>query len=180
MKIYKLCFDVDNFESLRLCESSTVDFFQQFDGTKLGNTWSTIEVERMEPDKKLKLGDAPGFVLPVFTRKATDILLPLIKDDIEVLPIRLGNISLYGINVLTVLDAIDYAKSDYVKFSDGKRILAFKKYAFRVDAVAGKHIFKIKDERRRYAFVSEEFVDAVNNNGLEGFRLEEVWDSTVI
>jgi len=83
-----------------------------------------------------------------------------------------------GINVLTALDAIDYAKSDYVKFSDGKRILAFKKYAFRVDAVAGKHIFKIKDERRRYAFVSEEFVDAVNNNGLEGFRLEEVWDST--
>lgn len=36
----------------------------------------------------------------------------------------------YGINVISVLDAVDYNKSVYKTFRDGKRIMAFKEYVF--------------------------------------------------
>lgn len=82
-----------------------------------------------------------------------------------------------GINVINVLDAIDYEKADYKTFRDGKRIMAFRKYAFLSSVVLNMPIFKIVDEKTRYAFVSSEFKKLVEDNGLIGFKFELVWDS---
>lgn len=51
MKIYKLSFDVDNFENIEVCQNVSADFYQMFDGTSLKKTWEMIEVKRMEPEK---------------------------------------------------------------------------------------------------------------------------------
>ena len=75
------------------------------------------------------------------------------------------------------MDAIDYEKSVYKTFRDGKRILAFKKYAFIPEVVMNTPIFKISDEKTRYAFVSDEFKQIVENNNLKGFKFVLVWDS---
>lgn len=83
----------------------------------------------------------------------------------------------FGINVIAVLDALDYGKSEYLTFSDGKRIMAFSKYVFLEDVVADASIFKLKDDRSGYSFVSEKFKQIVEENKLSGFKLELVWDS---
>lgn len=130
----------------------------------------------MEPEKGLKLGDAPGFLIPVFSRRALNILNPLIADAIDVLDLICDEGEFYGINVTRVINAIDYSKSEYVTFSDGIRIMAFQKYVFRTDMdLNTHHIFKIVDEPTRWSFVSDQFKTLVENYDLLGFRFKKVW-----
>ena len=175
MKIFKLNFDVDNFEILEVCEPVDIEFYRMFDGTSLKSGWKKLKVRRMEPEKQLELGDAPGFVTPIFNEKALKILSPLIDDQVEYLPLDLDGIEYYAVNVLAVVDAVDYEKSKIVKFSSG-RIMCFEEYSFIRDKIQGINIFKIPDEREGDAFVSETFKNAVEDNQLRGFKLECVWE----
>lgn len=131
----------------------------------------------MEPEKNLELGDAPGFIFPVFSKRALDCLSGLINKDVEVLPLVFDEQEFFGINVITVLDAIDYENSIYRTYCDGKRIMTFKKYAFISSVIKDVPIFKIKDEKTRYAFVSEDFKNKVEENNLLGFQFELVWNN---
>lgn len=109
MKIWQLVFDVDNYDNLLPAEGCSVEELQSYDGRAHIEEWEPIKVERMYPEKRLELGDAPGFsYFPVFSNKALDVLLPLIRDHVEVLPLDFAEKPLFGINVTTVLDAIDY------------------------------------------------------------------------
>lgn len=60
---------------------------------------------------------------------------------------------------------------------DGKRIMTFKKYAFLPDVIENVSIFKISNEKTRYAFVSDEFKQTVEKNNLSGFQFKLVWNS---
>ena len=177
MKIWKLDFKVDEYENLIPTKNFTVEEIQSFDGRRHLEQWEPLKVERMEPEKNLELGDAPGFTIPVFSKRAIECLLSLINENIELLPLDFEEKEFYGINVTTVLDAIDYEKSVYKTFRDGKRIMSFKKYVFKSDKIKDVPIFKIIDEPTRWAFVSDKFKQTVEENNLEGFDFELVWDS---
>ena len=177
MKIYKLNFDVNQYENLMPVIPFDFKTIQSFDGRKHLKSWKRLAVSRMEPEKGLPLGDAPGFTIPVFSAKALDCLLPLIKDFVEVLPLEFEE-EYYGINVTTVLNCIDYIKASFKTFHDGKKIMLFERYAF-TNAIDGYPIFKIVDEKTRSAFVNEDFKKCVENNGLQGFKLKSVWDSSL-
>lgn len=178
MKIWKLFFEVDKFDNLMPEVPFSVEELHSFDGREQKEKWKPIKVKRMYPQKKLQLGDAPGFDFPVFSRRAVDVLRPLIQDSIEKLELISQDGEYYGINVITVLDVIDYQKSKYKTFSDGKRIMAFEKYCFKENNdIKRYNIFKIVDEPRRSAFVSDKFKQAVEQSGLLGFKFVLVWDS---
>ena len=53
----------------------------------------------------------------------------------------------------------------------------FKKYFFKVDKIKNYNIFKIKDLRRGYVFVSDSFYQSVIDNNLRGFKLEQVFEN---
>lgn len=177
MRIWQLNFELDEYDNLVPLQKFTVEEIQSFDGRRHSDNWKPIQVMRMEPEKKLELSDAPGFIIPVFSKKALECLHPLIKNEVEVLPLNFEEREYFGINVIRVLDAIDYEKSIYKTFRDGKRIMAFKKYFFIPDKIKNVSIFKIKDEKTRYAFVSDEFKTIVEINKLTGFKFKLVWDS---
>lgn len=177
MKVYRLDFDVDNYKSIQLCEKVDADYYQMFDGSSLKDCWIIPNVKVYEEDEGLLEGDAPGFNIPVLNKKALNVLYPLIKNSIELLPLRMNEELLYGINVITVLDAMNYDLSDYITFKDGKRIMCFKKYCFIDDIVRNHDIFKIIDLRRGFVFVSERFYKYVLDNELKGFKMELVYDS---
>ena len=101
----------------------------------------------MEPEKGLELSDAPGFTIPVFSRRAWECLEPLISKNVEILPLDFNEKEYFGINVITVLDAIDYEKSIYKTYRDGKRIMAFEKYVFLPTVIEDVSMFKILDEK---------------------------------
>ena len=178
MKIWQLSFDVDNFDNFITEIGFAADEVQSFDGRSRVATWVPLKVKRMEPEKGLELGDAPGFIIPVFSKRALNILSPIISESSEALELITDAGEFYGVNVTAVLDVIDYSKSEYRTYSDGKRIMAFKKYAFLLNKELIKHnIFKISDEPNRRAFVSDRFKNMVEENGLTGFKFKLVWDS---
>ena len=178
MKIFRLDFDVNNYKSVQLCERVNAEFYQMFDGTRLWDKWETLKVKYYDDDKDLRYGDAPGFIIPAINKKALDALFPLIKNDVELLSFQLNDEKIYGINVLTIIDAIDYELSQYRTYRDGNRIMAFKKYVFRDEAIEKHNIFKIIDLPRGEIFVSEEFYKAILDNELEGFKLELVYTTS--
>lgn len=178
MKIWQLYFEVDKYDNLIPIEEFTADEIQSFDGRQKKDIWKPLHVKRMEPEKKLELSDAPGFTIPVFSRRALEILRPYIQNSIEELELQFSEKEYYGINVTAILNVIDYSKSKYRMYSDGKKIMAFQKYAFiSCEELINNNIFKIVDEPRRRAFVSDKFKKVVEENNLIGFKFKLVWDS---
>ena len=181
MRIWKLFSEVDKYENLIPVKKLTVDQRHAFDGRKLKPSWKPLAVKRMGSPGKLELSDSPGFTIPVFSEKAMKVLRPLISDSIEELELLFKEKEYVGVNVITVLDVIDYEKSVYKMFSDGNRIMYFEKYVFsETEELKKHHIFKIKDESVNKPFVSDEFKKVVEENGLTGFRFQLVWDSEVV
>lgn len=177
MKIWQLNFELDKYDNLIPTREFTVEEIQAFNGRSDLKPWKPIKVKRMEPEKGLELSDAPGFTFPVFSRRALNCLESLINKNVEILPLDFDEKEYLGINIITVLDAIDYENSIYKTYRDGKRIMAFKKYAFLPNVIKNVSIFKISDEKTRYAFVSDEFKQTVEINNLTGYKFKLVWDS---
>lgn len=177
MKIWQLNFELDEYDNLIPIKEFTVEEIQSFDGRSHLKNWKPIKVKRMEPEKELNLSDAPGFIFPVFSGKALRCLETLIYKNVEILPLDFNEKDYFGVNVITVLNAIDYDKSIYKTYRDGRRIMAFKKYVFLPEVIKDISIFKITDEKMRYAFVSDEFKQTVEKNNLLGFKFKLAWDS---
>lgn len=178
MKIWHLKFEVDQYDNLEPVEEFMFEKIHSFDGRKLKANWEPLPVRRMEPKKKLALSDAPGFIIPVFSKRALDILYPLIQNSAEDLKLLFSEGEYYAINVTKILNVVDYSKSIYKMYSDGSRIMQFQKYSFRIcDDLLKNDIFKIIDEPRRRPFVSDRFKQTVERNNLTGFKFQLVWDS---
>ena len=179
MKMWMLDFEVDEYDNLVTVHHMGLEEMRSYDGRRKKRGWQPLAVRRMEPEKGLALSNAPGFAshIPVFDDKALEVLLPLIKNEVEVLPLAFSERNFYAINITTVLDCIDYDKSQYRTYSDGKRIMVFERYSFKEKLIKNKSIFKIIDEPLRNPFVSDEFRDLVISSGLTGFEFKLVWDS---
>lgn len=177
MKLWKLWAEGDAFDNLVPVVPLTFDDYNSFDGSPRADIWKPLPVRRMEPEKELPLSDFPGFALPVFSKKAWDCLEPIIGGQVEVLPLVFEEGPYFAINVINVLNAIDYEKSVYQTFTSSLRIMMFTKYVFVKEKVKNHSIFLLSDERRRRPFVSDAFVTMVKSNNLTGFRFELVWDS---
>lgn len=176
MKIWILDCDVDNYENLTWKEELGIDYIQSFDGTEKIKNWNPMKVKRMY-DRKFS--NTPGLSphIPVFDEKAIGVLDDLLIGNAEILPLDCEEGSFYAINVINVIDCIDYEKSQYKTFRDGKRIMRFIKYVFTERKIEGVNLFKIKDEPLKRPFVSEEFRKRVVDNDLTGFKFELAWDS---
>ena len=178
MKIWKLDFELEEYENLIPKKSFTFEEIISFDGRKHLENWKPLSVKRMEPEKGLELGDAPGFTLmPVLSERAVNCLLPLIRENVEILSLGFDEGEYFGVNTITVLEALDYGKSEYRTFRDGKRIMVIEEYVFIAEKVKDVPIFKIVDEKERRGFVSDEFKRIVEENELKGFKFELAWDS---
>ena len=176
VKYYQLVFGDDNYCGLTAKDTLTYDFMQSFDGRNHSKSWLPLRVRKESSDKEKPLSDAPYFFVPVFSKKALECLYAIMADDVEVLPLEYDDGEYYAINVVSVIDVIDYEKSDFIKFNNSDKIMLFKSYAFCKDKIKDQNIFKIIDEPRRRAFVSEKFKQIVDENHLTGFNFEFICD----
>lgn len=176
MKVWILDCDVDNYENLTWKNEIDIDFIQSFNGTEKKKDWKPIQVKRMY-DRTFS--NTPGLSphIPVFDKKAIDVLSEFLIGNAGILPLACEEGDFYVINVVKVVDCIDYEASKYKTFRDGKRIMRFTKYAFDEKKVEGVHLFKIKDEPLKRPFVSDDFKERILDNNLTGFKFELAWDS---
>lgn len=178
MNIWKLGFEVDRYDNLTAEPEMGIEELQSFDGRSKKDQWIPRTFVKLEPEKKLPLSNAPGFLahIPIFDKKSVDLLNGYLKDAVEILPIQSKDGEFYIINVINVLDCIDYEKSMYRTFPNSDRIMAFQSYAFKEEMLQGVNIFKIKDEPRRSAFITDDFRNCVLENKLVGFKFQLVWN----
>ncbi|MGE6400327.1 imm11 family protein [Bacillus cereus] len=186
MKIWELKSELDNYESYQLLNLNT-DYTRYFEGkvdsaVEMSDSWGELFVECVEGDKQ---SDCPMFWgelgTPMISRKAKEILEPLICNNVEFLPVIHDVTSevYYLMNVLNTVDAINYNKAVFEKLSTGL-IIGFEKYAFFANRVEGQIIFKTFLNQRLHSstvLVSDEFRNTVLESNLKGFEFVEVWDS---
>ena len=186
MRIYRMEADLaeKNVTFLGLLDHES---FMKFDqelrrGLPVSDEFRFVELERdkSNPREKefmdcSKLWITSGIVL--FNQKAKDCLEGVFGDYVEFVPAKYQDDIYYIVNVLNVIDGLDYEKSGFKKTHDGKPY-AVNKFSFRPKIVKNIPIFKVFFWKNIYGsdiFVSQEVKDIVAANGLTGFSFEEVW-----
>ncbi len=178
MKIWLLQADANNYNNFTLVDGSgwkQLVGLESFAGKPMQRGWIPYQVKII---KERKAGDMQAFFggVSAVNQKTINTLDKFFNNNIEFLLLDYEKEPYYAINILEMLDCIDYERSLINRFSDGN-IMSFDKYAFVKEKVEKKHIFKIIDEPRKFPFVSDEFRQQVIDNGLTGFLFSEVWSS---
>lgn len=156
--------------------------FGKFNGTPMPVAeWKPWKITRAytTPGNLTKpLGDRAGIDFKsdpmVLSRRALNVLLPHIGSFGQALPLAFDDAEYFLFNITNVVDALDIEASETAYFKDGgfKRAL---RYAFKTDAVRDQWIFKIPQQPKGFAFVTDRFVELANNHGLTGFAFERLW-----
>lgn len=177
--VYSVPFDWSENEESADYVSTIVDHYFGT-GTRVGSDWQPNFFGII--NKKQKIGDVGSLSSDesiVISRKAADVLEPLIAKSVELLeyPTEIG--PYYLVNVLDVGDYLDRAKTDCDRILTNGLCSGINKYVFKKELLVGRHIFSIPD-MPGYRYVSGEFIEMCRKNNLQGIHLDEsvkVWDS---
>ena len=175
LKVWQLDFELDEYDNFIPVDKDDWDKLI-FDGSLREKNWTPVLIRKME---EKGLSDAPGLDtgIVVLNEKALNVLQDLIGEQVEILTLNYVEDNYYAINVISVLNCIDYDKSEFKRFKNSDRIMRFIKYYFKEDVIIGKNIFKISDEPKRKPFVSDLFKRRVEEYNLKGFKIKLVWTS---
>jgi hypothetical protein len=172
MTVYILKADANHFQGLVADSRTWREVFSHFDGQSLADSWVEPEVTVFEGDleKHLPAGDFPSLigVIPVFSEKAALALRDVLEGHGEVLPLSCDFANYYAFNVTRVIPALDEAASRFRRFSDGLTS-AILSYEFQSDVIRDVAIFKMPYVHKSLVYVTDPFVDRVQQVGLTGF-----------
>lgn len=116
--------------------------------------------------------------VPIFSERALQVLGSLLVNQAEPLPLLNPNKRMYAINVIEMVDALDYEHSDIEWIEGHPGVLNdVRKFVFKPEAFAGSIIFKIPEYKKLLVFVTDVFKEVVEANKLNGFSFELLWDS---
>jgi hypothetical protein len=185
MMIWKYTPDSDHFQSLSLVDHKEDGYLFHEDNFRLGKpfpeplpTISVVyekELKEMSPPQrrlarqgKLPRGEFPSLygIEVIFTERALKVLLPLIQNSVQVIPLQCEEDDLYLIHVIDVLDCLDMEHSEIERLSDGSifRILHYE--LKNLEALEGKGFFRM--EGLPLEFVTDDFRALVEENDLQG------------
>lgn len=175
MRIWLLKLDVDKYNSFngyKIEEELNIRFF----GNSVSSNWKEPVIEAYY--KKRKIADISDFSYgaPLFNEKAVIILEEFLKANAELLPAYYEGNKYYVVNVINVIDALDYEKSEFERFETGA-VMYCNKYSFKSEVVINQHLFKIPICNKIDIFVSDQFKRRVEESKLKGLIFVEVWNS---
>lgn len=145
-------------------------------GLSLKDVWSPISVTLYE-DKDQTQNDKitanfMWFLGITVDKKAKNILAPLIDHSVEFLPL-ITSVGEYWVINISVIDCLNVNDSVVRKFKEG-RIMDVTKYAFYEEKIKNVHIFLIPELLSISVFVSDEFKQIYEENGLTGLLFSPV------
>jgi hypothetical protein len=140
----------------------------------LADSWSTPTAEGRVSD----FNDYPcvDMILPAFSERAVCALRDLLEPNGEILPLSTKtNTRFFVFNIITITDALDQKNSRCEFWSDPPTTATNIEYfSFVAQKVQGLSIFRIR-ELPMSVFVTNQFVDRVISNKLQGFKFLKVW-----
>jgi len=178
MKVYILKADVNRFRGIYYQDSkSIVEFNRRFNGTPIKKTWTGKERFAFIPER-LPKGDILGLSshIPVFNCRAVEALADLLEPNGELLPITCNGEQYFLFNATRLVDALDEANCEIIRFSDGG-ILDVVRYSFFEKKLIGVVAFKLPQKPLWSVYVTDPFVQRVKAAGLKGFKLPFIWSS---
>jgi hypothetical protein len=140
---------------------------------RLSGTW----VAPLGRGRVREFNDFPGINLgePAFSEKAVQILADFLEPNGEILPIKTNTKGRYFYyNVLTVVDVLDRNSSTVTWTTRGVMARSIDHFVFRTECIVGLSIFRII-EVPTSKFVTQSFVDRVQEHDLKGFNFIKVW-----
>ncbi|MCC6897292.1 MAG: hypothetical protein IT321_31010 [Anaerolineae bacterium] len=143
-------------------------------GNKLASIWKPIPVSFDREGKKV-VSDFIEFSAKGLTcrKSALDIILDLIQDDVEILPLRHAKEELYILNILHRVNCLDHSQSEFEVSQHFKRIT---KLVLQSKCPEKRMLFKIP-ESALGKFVHDEFKQRVESNNLTGLIFKYVTQS---
>ena len=115
------------------------------------------------------------FVLPVFNKKACEILNDFLTPNGELLSIDSPNGDFYFYNVTRVLDALDVKNSDVEFWCDPPTsAIDIRYFSFKENVIEDHSIFRFIEDPMRLV-VTDQFVKIVRDNKLTGFHFDKIW-----
>ncbi len=127
-----------------------------------------------------------AYMIPMYSKKLIDELSNAGIGGIQYLPIRVLNYkeevqNIFCIaNLLHYIEAFDFSKSNYNRFSDDfpnpnvrGEIAGVTKFVLAKEKLEGFDIIRLKEYNQRF-FVSEKFLDVFEKNNFTGYSFKEV------
>lgn len=179
MKFYHYICDGGQYGFLRFVEKYTHEqgfpVSGQFHrGQSIASSWQPAAMEVNTSGGPLS--DFPmDTVPPKLSKRAWDVLRPLIGKAVEALPVATPFGTYFALNVLDVIDCLDYPRSEFTYYpaSMGGEMHRIIKYHLKSSLIRDKPIFKIPEEMTK-VIVSEEFKELVVGASLEGLDFSHV------
>lgn len=181
MKIYEIDADVDNYISYKfLTENDYQVARKTVNKGKEIIKWNEVAIEPDPFNKCIVNSDYPGLLtLPLLSLNGKKVFEEYIHNvHFQFLNVvdKNSNISLYMLNLLTVIDALDRRKTKFEMFED--LIIGVEEYHFQTN-ITFPPIFKLILEDNRLVpisiFITDELKSLIEANGLKGFSYNEVW-----
>ena len=181
MNVYILKADPNGFQGLVADNKATWrKVLFSFDGRTMSGEWTPPKL-RIYPgdiaDRK-PAGDFPNLIsfIPVFSERALNVLVDLLADSGEVLPLLCSEGSYYAFNVTRIIDALDESSS-FERFESSGRVFGILHHQFITKRVEGLVIFKMPYMHKSNVYVTDCFVDRVREQNLSGFLFKKVWSN---
>ena len=181
MKVYILRADSNRYQTLVPVRADTwQEELARFDGTPFGTSWSPVDVQVSHEDEKNKdllPSDFPSLIpyIPVFSRRAIEVLGDLLQGNGEILPLNCTEGVYFAFNVTRIVDALDTSRSQLKLFQSTGRIMRVIRYEFLTDKLSSFTIFKLPQFDKSEVFVTDGFVQRVQEHNLTGFVFNLVW-----
>ncbi len=143
----------------------------------LASRWEPIWFQVLD-DEPRETGDFPPFYdyprLPVFSRRAWDVLSASVACRWEALPIiHPTGKPFYLIHVMEVIDCVDHARSEIEYYDDGG-VASIERYCLKPELLVGKHIFRTPIASGSYMLVDDVFRQAVESHRLKGLEFHAI------
>jgi hypothetical protein len=115
--------------------------------------------------------------LLLFSRRAVDVLEPLLRPCGVLLPMTCALGEYVGFRPDAVVDALDLPRTSAVWMSSGETASSIFRFHFFTEQLGPAAVFRIPQYSA--VLVLQEFVDRVRGAGLSGFRFHRVWPTAV-
>lgn len=149
-----------------------------YDGVARSDSWVPFELYDIPEVKGSPDCDVAYFyggLQIVVNAKTRDLLQGYLGQDAEFLPVSYHRGQYWLLNVLCVLDCLDYEHAKCNLFSDG-RPMRVSEYAFVPESLKGHDIFRIEALPQTGPFVTDAFKRLIEESDVKGFSFKHVWE----
>lgn len=175
IKVYELWMD----HTYRTYEPTPKDGYKSymFDGVPVKErTFDKIYPSKYKDEIDKPIGDVFSVEISSFilNEKSYKVLYPYLKNHSQIFKIKSDNKIFYVVNVIDIIDCLNYDKSELKYFSSSGRVMDVQKYVFKTEKLKNATIFKLPEFPKSISYVTEEFKKAVEENNIKGFKFKEL------